>query len=199
MEPARMERGPDTFAHSIASLMKPFSGPWAVAGGWSLDLYMGRVTRSHADIEVAIFRHDQQLLHQCFLGWDFSKVSSGKRIPWRPNDTLRLPIHELHGQSRENPSLKMEFLLNERMGDDWVFRRRQMIRLPLSRAICATSVGVPVLNPAIVLLYKSKSPRPKDEADFYSALPSLSPHDHEWLHHALEACHPRHEWLSHLH
>jgi hypothetical protein len=28
--------------------------PWAVAGGWALDLFRGEVTREHSDLEIAV-------------------------------------------------------------------------------------------------------------------------------------------------
>jgi Aminoglycoside-2''-adenylyltransferase len=34
--------------------------PWFVVGGWALDLFLGRETRSHKDIDIAIFREDQR-------------------------------------------------------------------------------------------------------------------------------------------
>jgi hypothetical protein len=36
----------------------PLSVPWWIAGGWALDLFLGQVSRSHADIDVGIFRAD---------------------------------------------------------------------------------------------------------------------------------------------
>src|SRR5262245_46571552 len=30
--------------------------PWAVAGGWAVDLHLGRTTRAHSDLEIAIPR-----------------------------------------------------------------------------------------------------------------------------------------------
>ena len=46
--------------------------------------------------------------------------------------------------------------------------------------------GIPFLAPEIVLLYKSKAPRPTDEADVRMALPALTTEQREWLRLAIE-------------
>ena len=45
---------PDEAAHLLAGT----EVPWAVAGGWAIDLHLGRQTREHGDLEVAIPRAD---------------------------------------------------------------------------------------------------------------------------------------------
>ena len=47
----------------IAAIMHGFGKPWFVAGGWAVDLFLGRETRAHEDIEVSIFRRDQEHIH----------------------------------------------------------------------------------------------------------------------------------------
>jgi hypothetical protein len=56
--------------------------------------------------------------------------------------------------------------------------------------------GVPVLCPAIVLLFKAKAPRPKDEADFRSVRGALGCERRHWLGDALRLCHPNHPWVD---
>jgi hypothetical protein len=49
-----------------------------------------------------------------------------------------------------------------------------------------------------VLLYKAKSPRPKDEEDFVALLPGLDDMQVMWLEKALDRCHPGHPWRNRL-
>ena len=58
---------------AVPYLMRGFPSFWCVAGGWAIDLYLGRVTRSHGDVELAIFRQDQSLLHTHFSDWRFGQ------------------------------------------------------------------------------------------------------------------------------
>ena len=43
---------------AFARIMAGFPQPWYVAGGWAIDLFGGRVTRAHEDLEVAVCRRD---------------------------------------------------------------------------------------------------------------------------------------------
>jgi Aminoglycoside-2''-adenylyltransferase len=120
---------------AVPSLMHGFPALWCVAGGWAIDLFLGRVTRPHADVELAIFRQDQGLLHRQFPGWEFRKAVAGELAPWRVDERLSLPVHEIHARADKGAALSIEFLLNERVGDDWAFRRDLSVRLPIERAI----------------------------------------------------------------
>ena len=40
----------------------PLSIPWWIAGGWAIDVYLGRQTREHADIDVSVLRADHRKL-----------------------------------------------------------------------------------------------------------------------------------------
>ncbi len=182
----------------VAAILGSFR-PWAVAGGWALDLALGRVTRPHADVDVAVLRDDQAALRAALPGWRFRIVSGGVLVPWEPRARLELPVHEVHAQPCEGVAGRpLELLLNEREGADWVYRRDPAVRLPLVRALREVQGGVRVLAPEVVLLYKSKAPRPVDEADFRSARPLLDAEARTWLRAALLRGAPGHPWVTAL-
>jgi hypothetical protein len=188
----------DDVIRETTNLMRAFPAPWCVAGGWGLDLFLGRITRTHADLELAVLRDDQAALQRHFVRWSLEKVVDGRRVAWPASERLALPVHEIHGHSTEEPRRAIEFLLNEREADEWVYRRDARIRLPLNRWTAPARGGVPVLCPAIVLLFKAKAPRPKDEADFRSARDALGRERRQWLGDALRLCHPNHPWVESL-
>jgi hypothetical protein len=178
--------------------MGGFGASWCVAGGWALDLFLGRATRPHADVELAIFREDQSSLHSHFRGWSFTVSVDGRREAWKQGDRLELPVHEIHAYSSGVPPQSIEVLLNERDAANWVFRRDPAIVLPLDRAIIDTDFGVAALSPEIVLLYKAKSPRAKDKADFHRTRDAMSDTSRQWLRSALRAFDPGHPWIQAL-
>ena len=189
---------PEEVATAIRPLMDGFGAPWCVAGGWAIDLFLGCATRSHADLELAVFRQDQSLLHSQLHGWTFTVSVNGRREEWQQGDRLELPLHEIHAYSPDVPRRSIEFLLNERDDANWVFRRDPAIVLPLDRAIVNTKFGVAALSPEIVLLFKAKTPRAKDEADYDAACAALGDERRRWLRSALLTCHPDHPWISPL-
>lgn len=184
---------PPAVAAAVAPL-GALSVPWGLAGGWALDLAIGRTTRAHADVDLMMFRADQAALREAFPAWSFEILVERRRQPWPRGLWLELPVHQIQARPPHDGTPELEFLLNERDGDDWLFRRDPAVRLPLWRALVTTSVGLRALAPEIVLLYKAKESRPKDEADFCSALPCLGEASRSWLASALDRRHPGHPW-----
>jgi len=57
---------------------------------------------------------------------------------------------------------------------------------------------VPDLAPEIVLLFKAKAIRPKDEADFTGTVPPLATAQRAWLRRSLLRVRPDHPWIDRL-
>ena len=180
----------------INEWMLEFNGKWGIAGGWSIDLFIGKETRAHSDIEVALFREDQHVLKKALPDWSFEKVVKGELISWK-EEWLELPIHEIHGVHPKTER-RLEVLLNETKDGEWIFRRESSISFPESSLFLESNEGVPYLHPAVVLLYKAKDPREKDHADFNAVKNLLNVEDKEWLHKALRAHVPGHKWIQEL-
>jgi hypothetical protein len=176
------------------ALMCDFNAPWGIAGGWALDLFIGRESRAHDDIDIAILRGDQQRLRSCLSG-RVEKVVSRRLVPWSPAEVLELPVHEIHVTWPDG--YQLEFLLNEHdpVTHDWLFRRDPRIRRPLDLAF-AIDRAVPYLAPEVVLLYKAKSPSAKDDSDFHSVLPRLDREQRSWLTRALDLTAPDRRWAT---
>ena len=183
----------------VAEVLRGFRHPWAVGGGWALDLALGRVTRPHADVDIAVFRADQAALRAALPRWRFEAVKGGTLAQWAPGEWLELPVHEVHARPPAGGGGRaLEFLLNERVGADWVYRRDPEVRCPLAHALLKVPGGVRVLAPEVVLLYKSKAPRLADEADFRAARPLLTRGARAWLRTALLCATPDHPWAASL-
>ena len=187
----------DPLISLIGEALTAYHVGWAIAGGWAIDLFLGQITRSHADVDVAVWRDEQQRLREAFPGWRFSIADAGELRPWPSGTLVAPPIHELHALSADEKST-VEFLLNDRRDGEWLYRRNPEIRLGLADAIRHEGPWS-VLAPEIVLLYKSKAPRATDEADFHSALPRLSEAAREWLADAIARADASHPWLARLH
>jgi hypothetical protein len=183
----------------VVTLLRDFTRPWAIAGGWAIDLFLGRETRSHADVDVVIFRDDQLALRKHLRGWTWRKVVEGELVEWRDGEWLQPGVFELHAERRDaSGSAHLEFLLNEREGERWIYRREARVSCPVEEAILASSEGIPILSPAIVLLYKAKATRETDERDFAAMRDALGPERRTWLRAALATAHPGHRWIEQL-
>ena len=183
---------------SIASVMSDFQPSWFVAGGWAIDLFLEKETRPHEDIEIAVFRKDQIALHDYFNGWLLQKIVNGEPVVWQQNERLSLPTHEIHCFNETMQPPQIEILLNESNKTNWIYRRNQKIRRPLTKIQFETGAGEKFLCPEIVLLYKSKNPRTKDEQDFQAVVKHLEAEQKQWLREAIRICNPEHHWLLSL-
>lgn len=182
----------------VAALMRGFKFEWCVAGGWAIDLFLERETRPHDDIEIAIFRRDQISMQKHLDGWLLRKAENYQLSSWKKGEFLELPIHEIRCFDKTSESSQLEVLLNETDGENWVFRRNRSVTKPLSEFYLTSKSGVKFLCPEIVLLYKSKSPRPKDEQDFQKTVSHLNSASKEWLKNAFLICYAEHRWLVDL-
>src|SRR5947209_14473559 len=61
----------------VGQTLAEYHAPWAVAGGWALDLFLSRATRAHTDIDVAIWRSDQATLRSALPAWSFAVADAG--------------------------------------------------------------------------------------------------------------------------
>lgn len=173
--------------------------PWWIAGGWAIDLAVGRQTRPHEDLDVAILRRDQAALIPILEGWDVrSVIEPGVLQPWDLHETVPAELHALWCRPRQDDRWAFEILLNDADGTEWLFRRNNAVRLPLHQMGRVSVDGLPFLAPEVVLLFKAKNARERDEHDLNQALPRLSEDERAWLHDAIALVHPGHPWLTRL-
>jgi hypothetical protein len=181
-----------------ASVMRGFSAPWAVAGGWALDLFLGRVTRVHAGVDVALFREHQWTLLADFPGWTFHRLADGVFSRYRVPGWILAP-HELRAESPGTPpALALRVLFHDRRGGEWVFPGDESIRLSTQRLILTSDAGIPFLCPAVVLFLRAEDPSEADETDFDVVREALEPRQRAWLRHALKHAYSGHAWLRRL-
>ena len=66
-----------------ARVFADYDHPWAVCGGWGIDLFLNHVTRPHKDVDFVILRKDQLSIQEYLStrGWTLEKAVSGKLIP----------------------------------------------------------------------------------------------------------------------
>jgi GrpB-like predicted nucleotidyltransferase (UPF0157 family) len=170
---------------------------WFASSGWALEAWQGKVHRYHHDVDILVWR-DEQMKLKAFLearGWTPYAVRDGTYEPWL--EPLALPLHQIHAYKGET---MLDILLAERDATNWQFRRDLEITRDLNHATLETRIGVRVLAPEIVLLFKSSSaggnPRGKDQQDFERILPKLSLESRGWLRSALTKTKPDHPWLE---
>ena len=183
----------------MGQILASFNRPWWIAGGWAVDMFLGRETRRHDDLDVAVLRDDQLALYQYLRDWELRYATPDHALNDWDGQRLDPPIHGIWARrSREATALwTCEFLLNEHRGESWIFRRNDAISRPLDE-VGAESGGIPYLRPEIVLLYKSSESSPKNDSDFKLTRKQLDQDQVHWLRNALETCNAMHPWIPRL-
>lgn len=177
------------------SLLSGLTVPYWIAGGWAIDLAVGRVTRDHADVDVMLLERDEHA-----LGTDLAQVDvrlidrDGQPGPWPAGRRLVTgpgPRRLAGGAGRlvlysKSLPLPTEVFLGSAVRTSWVYHRGGWcIRRPLAD-ITRHRDGIPFLAPEVVLLFKARSKTGKDQRDVETALPALSAEQRSWLEDALE-------------
>ncbi|MGN6626927.1 MAG: hypothetical protein ACTHLN_09935 [Tepidisphaeraceae bacterium] len=183
---------------AVAAEMVGFRRPWGIAGGWGLDLWLGRSTRVHPAVHVAVLRDHQIELRQYLQGWKFKIAAmDGRLVPWKDSrQMLMLPIHELHATGPYGQSCI--FFLHESDGIDWIYRRNFDVRMNLSKWLLHAGDGIPVLHPLIGLLFKAHRRLDTDALDFRVAMDRMDADQKMWLRVAFLRNDPEHPWLDGL-
>jgi hypothetical protein len=165
---------------------------WWIAGGWAVEAAGGR-RRRHEDTDLAVLRDEVELVRERFSDYHLWEANSGTLRPLVPGDELREGPEQLWVRRDATEPWVLDVVLTPTDGDEWLYKRDHRIRRPLSE-IGLDVDGIPYLRPSIVLLYKARLQRPKDEADFVSLLPHLDGDERAWLDDALALVAPEHPW-----
>ncbi|WP_043622653.1 nucleotidyltransferase domain-containing protein [Nonomuraea candida] len=194
-DPERWEPAP---LGEVVALLRGLASPWWVAGGYAIELAVGRAYREHGDVDVALPRRDQLAVRRLLVGWDVHVAGVAETtLPWPVGETLPRRAHDIWVRERPGGPWRFQLMLDETDGEEWVYRRDPRIRRPLAGLTVADD-GFRRLAPEVQLLYKAKDPRPKDQADFEAVLPILTGEQRRWLDDALRVEHATHPWQARL-
>ena len=173
---------------------------WWLAGGWALDLFLGRQTRGHHDIDAQVLRPHLSHLRATLADWDMHMADPpGTLRPWPVGEELPAHAHDIWCRRTATEPWAFQLMVADTAGDDWVYRRDPRIRRPVRELSGPTSTqSLAVISPDVQLLYKSKGLRPQDQQDFDAVLPALTLDQRQWLRTALSTTSPDHPWLARL-
>lgn len=185
---------PEEAARRLAGV----SAPWCVIGGWALDLWLGRETRRHEDLEIAIPRAHFPDVRRALAGFDLYVIGDGETRLLAQGVAPPSDKHQNWVCDPATQAWRMDVMLEPGDDETWVYRRRPGLSAPRSFMTGVTPEGIPYLKPHGVLFYKAANGRAKDEADFTAAAPLLDDEARAWLQDALARFHPDSPWLGRL-
>ncbi|MBE1490038.1 nucleotidyltransferase domain-containing protein [Plantactinospora soyae] len=180
----------------VAERLAGLDVPWCVAAGWAVELFLGVPGRPHADLEIAVPADRFGAVAERFPDCDFHVAHDGGLLPLSP-EAMRTG-HQTWACERASGLWRLDVFREPHDGDVWICRRDARIRRPYAEIIRRDPDGIPYLVPEVVLLFKAKAVREKDQADFAAALPLLDEAARRWLDDSLALLDPTHRWRSQL-
>lgn len=206
--------------------MSGYSGDWLLCGGWAVDAWLGRVTRSHVDLDIMVFDDQQALAYQQLSECDMvahDAVEPGPTTNLWTGWKLAMPAH-VHARPPEadspngllrwvTPPYKelpddrnLELIINERAAGRWLLDAESGISLPWTECVANSAWGIPIAVPEVLLFYKAtaywgakrEKARPHDKVDFEALAPLLADERRRWLADAIGTMVPDHPWLPQL-
>lgn len=183
----------------ISLLFQDMPIVWGIAGGWALDLHIGRQTREHKDIDVIIFRQDQQAVYSYLCkDWILYKAYKGTLERWESKELLG-QVNDIWVKKDEQSAWVFQLMFVDKIEEDWVYRRHSVIRRKANDIFLTTTDHIRYLRPEIQLLYKGGSSviREKDNLDWRTMLSYLTIEEKEWLVSGLKGQFPEgHRWIE---
>ncbi|MGL5011228.1 MAG: amino acid transporter, partial [Paracoccaceae bacterium] len=117
---------------------------------------------------------------------------------WPVGDGMRDGVWQLWGADMAAGRWRVDLMVERGTKAMWVYKRDASLRVRREEAVRRTAGGIAYLAPELVLLFKAKACRDKDEADFRGALPGLGGREKAALRGWLERLHPGHGWIEAL-
>lgn len=179
-------------------MFDPLRIPWWIAGGVAAEAFHG-VAREHEDIDISMFRKDIPVLRAAVQG-RFHMWSAGDGALRPVNDRFPEPAPNADQVWLREHALapwRADVVLNADEDGSWVSRRDPDFSAPLDKVTWERD-GVRYLRPEIVLSFKAKLARPKDEHDFAAIVPRLDSDARAFLADYLARCEPEHPWRARL-
>jgi hypothetical protein len=182
----------------LAGRLSGLSRPWCVVGGWALDLWHGVETRPHDDLEFTILRGDLDHFRAAMPEMRFHAVGDGRVEALAQGEAPAAGIAQIWCEDIAARCWRVDMMLEDGTPETWVYKRDPSLRRPRAEVVRMTAEGVPFLAAEVILLFKAKYRRDKDETDFANALPKLDRTQRQWLKARIAQAHPGHGWLHAL-
>jgi hypothetical protein len=180
---------------AVARLFDDFPATWVISGGWALDLFIGRETREHEDLDVAVDATAQVRLHRQLAGWRMHAAVGRGMVRWSPGMRLESPSFEITARLDGHHPARFHVILSDVHENALHVPVWPGLRRAFPYWYLRTDDGIPFVAPEIPLLAKARMHRPKDEEDLRAVLGLMDSGRRGWLREALETHAPGDPWI----
>lgn len=184
---------------AFAKEMRGFERPWWVVGGWAIEAATG-YRREHDDTDVSILACDVTAFVEFMAGrWHVWNNVGGVLHPLGDRwSTIEDPASQLWIRADAISPWIIDMPLTPDADGQWTHKFLPDHAAAVEDVTWSDAEGIRYLLPEIVLTYKARLQRPKDEPDFEATLPILGEPRRAWMRNALSILVPRHHWIERL-
>jgi hypothetical protein len=183
----------------LASGLQALEVPWAVAAGWAIDLFAGRESRAHDDLEIVVARASFGAVRAALpeLTWFGAGALAGEPGRVWPVDDAPAELHQTWGWDSRNECWRVDVFREPWEEDTWVCRRDPSIRRSVAEGSSTTRTAFPTWRQRLCCCSRQSTlPATRMPPIFARALPLLDAQRRQWLADALRIVHPGHDWLT---
>ncbi|MER7246652.1 hypothetical protein [Kribbella sp. NPDC000426] len=182
-----------------AAFMAGFGRPWWIVGGWAIDAFTG-VDRQHDDVDVSILACDVPSL-RAYVGerwhlWTLAGVEMRPLTPKHPD--VFHPSSQLWVRKHGDAPWVLDLPLTPDRDGLWTNKFIPDHAGRIDEVTWVADDGIRYLNPEIVLLFKARKRRTKDERDFRLVWPLLTEDKQTWLRGMIRRTDTEHPWLQQI-
>jgi hypothetical protein len=166
----------------VAEFMAGFSRPWWVVGGWAIDAFTG-VDRQHDDVDVSILASDVPSL-RAHVGerWHLWNLAGGDMRPLtQQHPDVFHASSQLWVRKHGDAPWVLDLPLTPDRDGLWTNKLIPDHVGHIDEVTWLADNQIRYLNPEIVLLFKARKRRAKDERDCALAWPLLTEDKQTWL------------------
>lgn len=170
-----------------------------LVGGWAIEAASG-FEREHEDLDVSILACDVPAFVEFMDGrWHVWNNVGGVLHPLRERwPTVEDPASQLWLREQASSPWVVDIPLTPDVDGRWTHKFLPDQVAPVEDVTWLADDGIRYLRPEIVLTYKARLRRRKDEPDFEATLPLLTEDRRAWMRAALRVLAPNHHWLERL-
>lgn len=180
----------------LASKLCLVKAHWYIVGGWAIDLWLGKQSREHEDLEFAVSPKNAHEVASHLSELTFFEVREGRFVFWDTKKPIGDNTWQLWGADMNAQRWRVDMMMERGTHKYWQYKRKPSIEHMRHKAIRTNVNGIRYLAPPNVLLFKAKHSRFKDDIDFETVFPNLSFQDRQSLKSWLRLEHPDHKWLE---
>ncbi|MFZ5967076.1 MAG: nucleotidyltransferase domain-containing protein [Bacillota bacterium] len=196
---------------------------WYLCGGFAIDVYLGKSTRNHKDLDITIRFEDMIgcIEYLKARGWEIDAPIGGKRVVpveyalahnelyfdniWcYKKDASFIKVERTDGvfkyvEFSRRKQIELDFLevlFNRIDKGTFYYKRDPMIKRDTDKAFIKKD-GISILAPELVLLYKSKNYQDDDnQHDFHIVIDKMEKERYDWFMNAMRTAYPEgHLWI----